>query len=66
MTGWAERLPAGAASMDAAVFCLVLCSLPDVDAALAEARRVLKPGGRLRFLEHGAAPTRPEWVLRCR
>jgi ubiquinone/menaquinone biosynthesis C-methylase UbiE len=53
--GLAERLPAADASMDAAVFCLVLCSLPDVDTALAEARRVLKPGGRLHFLEHGRA-----------
>ncbi|MFG1707998.1 class I SAM-dependent methyltransferase [Nonomuraea sp. M3C6] len=53
--GTAEHLPAADASMDAAVFCLVLCSLPDVDAALAEALRVLKPGGRLRFLEHGRA-----------
>jgi ubiquinone/menaquinone biosynthesis C-methylase UbiE len=53
--GLAECLPAADASMDAAVFCLVLCSLPNVETALAEARRVLKPGGRLRFLEHGRA-----------
>ncbi|GAT69814.1 methyltransferase type 11 [Planomonospora sphaerica] len=51
----AEHLPVADRSADAVVFCLVLCSLPDAAAALAEARRVLKPGGRLRFLEHGRA-----------
>jgi len=51
----ADRLPATDESMDAAVFALVLCSVPDPAAALAEARRVLKPGGELRFLEHGRA-----------
>nr|BFE80599.1 hypothetical protein GCM10020093_032000 [Planobispora longispora] len=44
-------------SVDAVVFCLVLCSLPDVAAALAEARRALKPDGRVRFLEHVRADT---------
>ncbi|MFI7617447.1 class I SAM-dependent methyltransferase [Nonomuraea terrae] len=53
----ADRLPATDQSMDAAVFALVLCSVPDPAAALAEARRVLKPGGELRFLEHGRADT---------
>ncbi len=56
--GLADRLPAADHSADAVVFCLVLCSLSDVPAALAEARRVLKPNGRLRFLEHGRADTR--------
>ncbi|WP_449061224.1 class I SAM-dependent methyltransferase [Planomonospora algeriensis] len=51
----AEHLPVADRSADAVVFCLVLCSLPDAAAALAEARRVLRPGGRLRFLEHGRA-----------
>ncbi|TDC90814.1 class I SAM-dependent methyltransferase [Nonomuraea deserti] len=55
--GVAERLPVAAQSVDAVVFCMVLCSLPDVGTALAEARRVLKPGGQLRFLEHGRADT---------
>ena len=39
-------------SCDAAVACLVLCSVPDQARALAELRRVLKPGGELRFFEH--------------
>ncbi|GAA2840312.1 class I SAM-dependent methyltransferase [Nonomuraea rubra] len=55
--GLADRLPPADHSVDAVVFCLVLCSLPDVGAALAEARRVLKPGGQVRFLEHVRAGT---------
>lgn len=43
-------------SFDTVVFCLVLCSIDDPAAALAEARRVLKPGGTVRFLEHVASP----------
>jgi ubiquinone/menaquinone biosynthesis C-methylase UbiE len=50
--GTADRLPADGASFDAAIASLVLCSVPDVPAALAEIRRVLRPGGQLRFLEH--------------
>jgi len=48
----AERLPFPEASFDTAVFTLVLCTVPDPKAALAEAARVLKPGGKLLFLEH--------------
>ncbi|GAA1613556.1 class I SAM-dependent methyltransferase [Nonomuraea maheshkhaliensis] len=55
--GVAEHLPAADHSADAVVLCMVLCSLPDVGAALAEARRVLKPGGQVRFLEHVRADT---------
>jgi ubiquinone/menaquinone biosynthesis C-methylase UbiE len=53
--GWADRLPAGDKEFDAAVTTLVLCSVPDQAAALAELRRVLRPGGELRFLEHVTA-----------
>lgn len=48
----AERLPFEDSSFDTAVFTLVLCTVPDPRAALAEAARVLKPGGRLIFIEH--------------
>jgi ubiquinone/menaquinone biosynthesis C-methylase UbiE len=48
----AERLPFEDSSFDTAVFTLVLCTVPDPAAALAEAARVLKPSGRLLFVEH--------------
>src|SRR5215218_103914 len=48
----AEALPLDDASADAAVTSLVLCSVADQAAALAEVRRVLRPGGELRFFEH--------------
>jgi ubiquinone/menaquinone biosynthesis C-methylase UbiE len=50
--GVADALPAEDGSMDAAVASLVLCSVPDQSVALAEVKRVLKPGGELRFYEH--------------
>lgn len=55
--GVAEALPLADASCDAAVLCLVMCSLPDRPAALAEVLRVLRPGGVLAFLEHVRAET---------
>lgn len=54
-----ERLPFPAETFHAVVSSLVLCSVPDQAAALAEIRRVLKPGGRLVFLEHVAADSNP-------
>jgi SAM-dependent methyltransferase len=50
--GLADRLPGGDGEFDAAVASLVLCSVPDQGRALAEIRRVLRPGGELRFYEH--------------
>jgi ubiquinone/menaquinone biosynthesis C-methylase UbiE len=50
--GRAERLPGGDGEYDGAVLSLVLCSIADPAAALAEVRRVLRPGGTLRFYEH--------------
>lgn len=55
--GTAEALPAEDSSFDAGVASLVLCSVRDQQAALAELFRVIRPGGRLLFYEHiGAAP----------
>lgn len=58
VAGTAERLPAEGGTFDAAVCSLVLCSVPDPDAALAELRRVLRPGGELRFYEHVRSTSR--------
>ena len=51
----AERLPFDDESFDAVVSTLVLCSVQDQQRALIEIRRVLRPGGRLVFMEHVAA-----------
>ena len=62
-----ESLPFEKESFDAVVSSLVLCSVRDPQAALAQLRRVLKPGGRLVFLEHVAAdgkPNRLKWQRR--
>jgi ubiquinone/menaquinone biosynthesis C-methylase UbiE len=48
----AEALPFADASFDTVVSTLVLCTVEDPAGALAEARRVLRPGGRLLFIEH--------------
>jgi ubiquinone/menaquinone biosynthesis C-methylase UbiE len=50
--GTADALPVPDAAFDAGVASLVLCSVPDQATALAELRRVIRPGGELRFYEH--------------
>lgn len=57
--GSLDELPLPGGTFDAVVATLVLCSVPRQDRALAEIRRVLKPAGRLVFLEHVAAEDRP-------
>ena len=52
----AEAVPIEDNSVDTAIVTFVLCTIPDWKAALAEARRVLKPGGQLLYSEHGLAP----------
>src|ERR1700754_2912395 len=52
IAGVADELGLEPGSVDAVVACGVLCSVPDQSAALAEFRRVLRPGGELRFYEH--------------
>lgn len=54
--GVMEQLPIATGSVDAVVATLVLCSVKDVAKAVAEAHRVLRPGGRYIFTEHVAAP----------
>jgi ubiquinone/menaquinone biosynthesis C-methylase UbiE len=51
-----QRLPFADDTYDCALSTWTLCTIPDADAALREIRRVLKPGGRLFFIEHGLAP----------
>ena len=55
--GTADSLPVQDASVDAVVVSQVLCSVPDQASALAELRRVLRPGGELRFYEHVLSPS---------
>lgn len=65
--GVAEALPVKSEAFDTAVVSLVLCSVRDVQRTLAELRRVLRPGGELRFFEHGRATGRglsaAQWAL---
>lgn len=51
-----QRLDMPEASFDFALSTFSMCTIPDLDVALAELRRVVRPGGRLHFLEHGLSP----------
>lgn len=52
-TGIAEALPFAEASFDTVVITWTLCTIPDPESALREMARVLSPGGRFHFVEHG-------------
>jgi ubiquinone/menaquinone biosynthesis C-methylase UbiE len=51
-----EDLPVDSGTVDHVLTTWTLCSIPDVDRALAEVHRVLRPGGTLHFVEHGHSP----------
>jgi ubiquinone/menaquinone biosynthesis C-methylase UbiE len=54
--GTAEAIPIDDQTIDTVVTSWTMCSIPAIERALQEMRRVLKPGGRLLFVEHGRAP----------
>jgi ubiquinone/menaquinone biosynthesis C-methylase UbiE len=56
LQGSAEQIPFADAAFDAVVMTWTLCSIPHPVVALTEMRRVLKPSGRLLFVEHGQSP----------
>ena len=62
-----QDIPLPDASVDAALSTFTLCTVPDPARALAEVRRVLRPGGRFHFLEHGLCPDPriARWQHRC-
>jgi ubiquinone/menaquinone biosynthesis C-methylase UbiE len=63
LPGTADELPIGDGELDAAVASLVLCSVPDQARALGEIRRVVRPGGELRFYEHVVAGRQPQRAI---
>ena len=54
-----QLLPFEDGTFDCAVSTWTMCTIPDLEAALGEVRRVLRPGGTLHFVEHGLAPDAP-------
>jgi SAM-dependent methyltransferase len=62
-----QALPFEDDTFDCAVSAWTMCTIPDIDGALAELRRVLRPGGTLHFIEHGLAPDEPvaRWQRRA-
>ena len=58
LPGGAEAIPRADGTIDEAICSLVLCTVSDAARVLAELRRVLRPGGRFRFVEHVVAPRR--------
>ena len=52
----AESIPLDNNCVDTAVMTYTMCTIPDINTAMNEIRRVLKPGGKLIFCEHGTAP----------
>jgi ubiquinone/menaquinone biosynthesis C-methylase UbiE len=56
VAGDGQSLPFASGSFDTVLALFVLCTIPDPDRTLSEARRVLKPGGTLLFMEHVSAP----------
>ena len=63
LAGVADALPLDDAGADAVVASLVLCSVPDQQRALAEIKRVLQPGGELRFYEHVIPRCQPKRLI---